>query len=85
MMGIIDNISLKVIDGNVVNIEYEKSNLSVAIFQMLRLEVLFAQENRYEDIKVERIDGKKLKALNWWSHFRIRFGFHWKKNNYFLN
>ena len=65
MIGIIDNISLKVIGGNVANIEYEKSNLSVAIFQMLRLEKLFAQENRYEDIKFERIDGKKVKALNW--------------------
>ena len=27
MMGFIDNISLKVIDGNVVNIEYERSKL----------------------------------------------------------
>ena len=44
VMGIIDGISLKVIDRDVKTIEHDMSNLSVAILKMLCLERLYIDE-----------------------------------------
>ena len=44
MMGIIDDISLKVTDGGVKKIDNVISNLRVAILQKLRLECLYRDE-----------------------------------------
>ena len=63
VMGVIGNISLKVIDGIVVNIEYEHCNVRFAFLQVLRLEKMFASEASHEDLKVGTKDGKNFKNL----------------------
>ena len=62
VMGKIKNISLKVIDGDVVYNEHQIGSLRVATLQMLFLEKLYAQEARYENINVDTIAGKKLRS-----------------------
>ena len=53
--------SLKVIDGDVKNIQHEVSQLRVTILQVLCLEKLYAQEAKYEGMEVDILDRKK----NW--------------------
>ena len=60
VMGIRDNLSLKVIDAVVKKIEHEISNVRVVILRMLCLEQLCAQQPNCEDMKVDTIGGKKL-------------------------
>ena len=55
-MAIIDDISLKVTDGGVENIEYEIKNLRSATIQMLCPEILY-QKKHNEKMCVESISG----------------------------
>ena len=55
----IDDISLKVIDGDVKKFEHALSNMRVAILKMLCLEKLLVQEAKSEDMKLHPLDGKK--------------------------
>ena len=60
VMGIIDDFSLKVIDGDVKNIEHEISNPTVGVLQMLCLERLSRKEKDDEKRPNLIIDGKEL-------------------------
>ena len=59
-MGIIDDISLKVIDGDVEIFEHKISNLRVAISQKLCLGKLYKKEADHEKRGVESINGKRI-------------------------
>ena len=55
----IDGFSLKIIDRKVENVSVELYILRVGLLLLLCLEKLYAEENRYEDMKVHTMDGKK--------------------------
>ena len=59
-MGFIDDISLKVLDGDVKNTKPEISNLRVAILQMLCLERLYREEKDNGKRPRLILDGKEL-------------------------
>ena len=58
MIAFLDDISLKLIDGNVENIEHEVSNLGVVLLRMLYPKSFCAQEVKHEDLKAYTLDGK---------------------------
>ena len=53
VLGLIDDMSLMFTDRNIENISVEIKNLRVGLLQLLCLENLYAQEAKYEDVKVD--------------------------------
>ena len=63
LMGIVDDMSLKVVDGDVKVYKCERTNLRNAKLQMFCLGKLYAQEATYEDMKVDKLDGNNLRIF----------------------
>ena len=53
LMGFINDLALKVINGDVTNMGHELNDLRVSILQQICLETLYAQEAKYEDMKFD--------------------------------
>ena len=82
-MGNTQRISLKVIDGDVQNIEYEKRNLRIAILQMLCLENLYKKEADHDKRGDESINGNETLIHDEIEPFQKKFGLNSTKNHCF--
>ena len=60
VLGVTDDIQLRVIDGHMENTTHEVNILTVRFLQLLRLEQLYKEEAEKEDKPVDTIDGKKV-------------------------
>ena len=58
VLGILDDMPLKIRGRNVEHISVEIGFLPFGLLQLFNLEKLYAREAKYEDMKVDTMDGK---------------------------